>query len=160
MSGVDFSRLRRKSRLPSPPAERSHNLQAPELAPALEPAAATPPDLEPTADPASTTQPKPASTPDTLPRLVTPQAARTPLERKGERFSPPAGHMSPMHSEPPPAVDGRSRRATGRVYPFSTRVASDFRPRLIALADSLGCSMAEALEEAIEALEEKLARPG
>ena len=68
--------------------------------------------------------------------------------------------MSPMHSEPPPTVDGRSRRATGRVYPFSTRVASDFRPRLIALADSLGCSMAEALEEAIEALEEKMAGPG
>jgi hypothetical protein len=50
-------------------------------------------------------------------------------------------------------VDGRSRLRTGRTEPFSTRVRSDFKPRLIAAANRHHCTMSEALERALDALD-------
>lgn len=50
-------------------------------------------------------------------------------------------------------VDGRSRLRTGRTEPFSTRVRADFKPRLIAAANRHRCTMSEALEKALDALD-------
>lgn len=55
---------------------------------------------------------------------------------------------------PAEEVDGRSRLRTGRTEPFSTRVRADFKPRLIAAANRHSCTMAEALERALDALDE------
>ena len=55
--------------------------------------------------------------------------------------------------QPAADVDGRSRLRTGRTEPFSTRVRSDFKPRLIAAANRHRCTMSEALEKALDALD-------
>ena len=82
------------------------------------------------------------------PSTATPATAAEPLDR-------PVGRVVRPYVPPPPveAVDGRSRLRTGRTEPFSTRVRSDFRHRLVQLADHLGCTMAEALEIAVERME-------
>jgi len=54
---------------------------------------------------------------------------------------------------PPDDVDGRSRLRTGRTEPFSTRVRANFKPRLIAAANRHRCTMAEALEKSLDALD-------
>jgi hypothetical protein len=133
VSEVDFSGLKRRSRLPPPPAEPSDNLRAPEHAP---------PTVAPEASPPSHGA-----------------AAPAPQEGQGSptlRTTKRARHEAPIPPSDP--VDGRSRRATGRIYPFATRVTSDFKPRLISLADRLECSMSEALEQALEALEAQIAK--
>ena len=140
MSEVDFSGLKRKSRLPPPPSQPSDNLSRPELAPAANPPEPTP--QGPLID--EPVNPRPISG-----------------GGGGEAGGQPRPTRQPEPSQVPqplPTMDGRARRATGRIYPFATRVAPDFRPRLIALADSLNCTMAEALEHALEALETQLSK--
>ena len=137
MTDVDFSGLKRKSRLPAPPSQPSDNLSRPELVSAPNP-------------------PEPISEARPSDEAV---SSRVSGGREGEdvdRPRPTKPPELPPAPQPLPATDGRARRATGRVYPFATRVASDFRPRLIALADRLNCTMAEALEHALEALETQM----
>jgi len=133
---VDFSGLKRKSRPPPPPSQPSDNLSRPELVSAANPQEPTPEG-----------------------RLVGEAVNPGPLSGGGEdtdRPQPARQPERPPDTQPLPTMDGRARRATGRIYPFATRVASDFRPRLIALADRLNCTMAEALEHALEAPETQL----
>jgi hypothetical protein len=135
-STVDFSALRRRGRLPAPPDDASNNLTAPEHAPPESPAPPAP--ATPTAGPARGREGEAAA-------IVPAQAARG---RVVQPYTPP---------EPiPPQMDGRSRLRTGRTEPFSTRVRPDFRSRLIFLANQRQCTMAEALELAVEALEREL----
>ena len=77
-------------------------------------------------------------------RVAGPQA---PAERRRvvEPYVPPSVPIDDM--------DGRSRLRTGRTEPFSTRVRGDFKPRLIAAANRHRCTMAEALEKALDALD-------
>jgi hypothetical protein len=117
---VDFGALKRRSRLPAPPTEASDNLTAPEVAPAV-------------------------SQPSVL--AASQMAEDEPLPPGG-----PRGRVVTPYVEPPPveAIDGRTRLRTGRTEPFSTRVRAEFRPLLVRLADHLNCTMAEALERAVE----------
>jgi len=137
VTDVDFSGLKRKSRLPPPPSQPSDNLSRPELVSAANPQEPTP-EARPVVE---------AVNPGPLSGGGGEDTDRSQPARQPER---------PPDTQPLPTMDGRARRATGRIYPFATRVASDFRPRLIALADRLNCTMAEALEHALEALETQL----
>jgi hypothetical protein len=127
---VDFAALKRRSRLPAPPVEASDNLAAPEAAPA------TP---QPTVQAAEA-----ASAPASVMR-----------DEGGEEallYERPRGRVVTPYIRPPAidAIDGRSRLRTGRTEPFSTRVRAEFRPLLVRLADRLNCTMAEAMERALE----------
>jgi hypothetical protein len=136
---VDFSALKRKNRLPPPPDDFSDNLSAPEHAPA----AALP-------NPSPTSALAPAG--GTAPSLPGEHGEVTgPGKRTMSRVVRPYVPAPPVE-----ALDGRSRLRTGRTEPFSTRVRADFRARLIRLADHQGCTMAEALEIAVERMEREL----
>lgn len=130
---VDFSALRRRGRLPAPPDDASNNLTAPEHAP---------PELLAPATPA--TYPAQGREGEA--------AASVPVQTTRGRIVQPYTPPEPS----PQQMDGRSRLRTGRTEPFSTRVRPDFRSRLIALANQRQCTMAEALELAVEALEREL----
>jgi hypothetical protein len=117
---VDFGALKRRSRLPAPPTEASDNLTAPEVAPAV-------------------SQPS---------MLASSQITEEGVLPPGR----PRGRVVTPYVEPPAmqVIDGRARLRTGRTEPFSTRVRAEFRPLLVHLADHLNCTMAEALERAVE----------
>lgn len=137
---VDFTALKRKGRLPPPPDDASDNLSAPEVAPTV----AHSPDQLLTSAQAATAHTEPS--PSSEGREVTGAIERT-VSRVVRPYVPaPAVE----------AIDGRSRLRTGRTEPFSTRVRADFRARLIRLADHQGCTMAEALEIAVERMEKEL----
>lgn len=122
-SPVDFSNLRRSRRLPAPPEDASSNLGVPELA-------------------SGSGSGVPA---DNLPGLT----AGSPRPDERRRIVEP--YVAPEPATP--SVDGRARLKTGRTEAFSTRVRADFKPRLIAAANRHRCTMSEALERAIDALD-------
>jgi hypothetical protein len=123
---VDFSALKRRGRLPPPPEEASENLAEPEHAPA----------------PVGTLSASPHPSQDKTSNLV--------LKRERKIVKP---YVEPI---PPPPSDGRHRLRTGRVEAFSTRVRPEFRPLLIRIADNQQCTMAEALEMAVDRLAKDL----
>jgi hypothetical protein len=68
------------------------------------------------------------------------------------RAAPPL--QAPPESEPavPKWIDGRTLRATGRTYQFSTRVSEAYNIKVRAVAAEQGLMLTEVLEESLAAL--------
>jgi hypothetical protein len=67
-----------------------------------------------------------------------------------------AGHLA--GDSPDKKIDGRSLRKTGRTEQFNVRVKAETRRTIQSLADANDWLIAEVIERAVAALEEKLAK--
>ena len=55
----------------------------------------------------------------------------------------------PLERPTPPAVDGRSLRATGRTEQFATRISPETKAQIQQIARAEGITMAEVIERAV-----------
>ena len=84
-----------------------------------------------------------------------PEPPPKPAESTGHALSLPDPALP--HEEASPRIDGRTRRATGRTLAFATRVSPEWKARLDRLAKKTGKLYCVLLEEALDALECKIA---
>lgn len=81
--------------------------------------------------------------------LMAPEVAPAPLERS------PAVTVA-ENAVPYVRRDGRSARKTNRTLAFATRVTPEFDEEIRNIAEEQGLMLVEVLEDALEALKEKL----
>ncbi len=78
-------------------------------------------------------------------------AKRTPLVPPGwaKKSDPRPDPLERTTSPAPPAVDGRSLRATGRTEQFATRISPETKAQIQQIARAEGITMAEVIERAV-----------
>ncbi|WP_140885790.1 hypothetical protein [Muricoccus nepalensis] len=80
------------------------------------------------------------------------------IERQPELPPPAEPSAAGLALAPPPVLDGRSLRATGRVHQLNVKVTAETKASILKLAEERGLLVAEVIEQAVEALSGKNSR--